>query len=763
MKKLIIGLGLMLMSLQLLAQVNTELRPPNFKQKIPAVQAHYLLPKIDNEQEREAEQKRQESAGDKMYRFGKEVEVDLPFFSLADHYITPNGNRISQFQIESKGAISINLILEDFHLASGATMFLTSEDGRYVGAYTSINNNEAEALGTEILKSDKITVVVEEPAKEIGNSRFTIKTIVHGYYNIDDIAKGLNTSGDCNVDVNCPLGVGWEQQRNSVAMMVSGGGFCTGALVNNTSGNIIPYFLSARHCGTNPTSWVFRFRWEAPQGQTVCAGTSNSGDGPTTMNVNGGVLRAQNGTSDFILVELNAAPNPSWGVYYNGWDKTDQNNATSGTGIHHPDGDIKKICQENQALSQTTISFNGFQNRTWRISDWDAGVTEPGSSGSPLFNQDKKLIGVLSGGQAACVGTNDNNQPDYYGRFGYAWDSGATPDARLKDWLDPNNTGITVLDGVDPATGSDSLDASLNNLTNIETTVCGTEVQPKFNMTNAGTNVINFAKISYGFNGSYNMSYYVTSPVAAGANFAISLPTLTSPTGSAVFNAKVDSVNAMVGDQDPSNDVLNKNFTAVNTDFNARLHLELDCYGSETSWELKAQSGAVLYSGGPYTDDMPDTIEVDFCLSYGCYNFIIKDSYGDGMTGCTSQEGGNGMYTLTNLNDNNVLANISEANANFGSTNTQNFCVDSSSGLKNLSMNQAISLSPNPGSESMTIKSESSDITHYIVYSSDGKMVIAESATSQVVQVNTSSLNPGVYLIHVETTTGNKTLRWVKK
>lgn len=763
MKKLILCLSLFLAGGYAIGQVDSQQTPPNFKSKIPQVQAKFVLPKIDNESEREVERKRQLASGDKMYRFGTEVAVDLPFFNLADHFLTPSGNRISQYALESKGALSINLILEDFHLASGAKLFLTAEDGRYIGAYTAVNNNDAEVLGTEILKSDKIIVVVEEPAAEIGNSRFTIKTIVHGYYDIDDIAKGLNTSGDCNVDVNCPLGSGWEQQRNSVAMMVSGGGFCTGSLVNNTTGNIIPYFLSARHCGTNPTSWVFRFRWEAPQGQTSCATTGNSGNGPTTMNVNGGVLRAQNGTSDFILVELNSAPNPTWGVYYNGWDKTDALTATSGTGIHHPDGDIKKICREDQALSQATISFNGFQNRTWKIADWDAGVTEPGSSGSPLFNQDHKLIGVLSGGQAACMGTNDNGLSDYYGRFGYAWDNGATPDARLKDWLDPNNTGITVLDGVDPATGPDTLDASLNSLTNVSSTLCGNQINPQLNLTNAGTNTINFVKITYGFNGGYNMSYYISTPVAPGANFPINLNGLTSSFGNNTFNIKIDSVNAMVGDQDPNNDIATKTFNAVNVDFTARLHLELDCYASETSWELQTQSGTVMYTGGPYIDDQPDTIVQEMCLSYGCYKFIIKDSYGDGMSGCTSAEGGNGMYVLTNLANNSVLATIAEADADFGTINTQNYCVDSSNELATILAEQAISLSPNPGTNLLTIRSESNNVTHYVVYSSDGKCVMDQTANESVVQVSTSELKAGVYLIHVQTETGNKTLRWIKK
>jgi lysyl endopeptidase len=193
------------------------------------------------------------------------------------------------------------------------------------------------------------------------------------------LKKLLVVSGNCNIDVNCPLGQGWENQRNAVACVVAGGGICSGSMVNNTSGTIIPYYLSANHCGTSPGSWVFRFRWERAAQHVICAQTnSTANNGPTNMTVNGGVLRANNSGSDFILVELNSAPNPTWGIYYNGWDRSDALTVTQATGIHHPSGDIKKICRENDPLTQQTTSFNGNPNtKVWRVANWDQGVTEP--------------------------------------------------------------------------------------------------------------------------------------------------------------------------------------------------------------------------------------------------------------------------------------------------------------------------------------------------------------------------------------------------
>ena len=69
---------------------------------------------------------------------------------------------------------------------------------------------------------------------------------------------------------------------------------------------------------------------------------------------------------------------------------------------------LQKICRENDPV--TTTSFGSVS--AWEVADWDEGVTEPASSGSPLFNQNQLLIGQLYGGSAACNGTTDNNQDD---------------------------------------------------------------------------------------------------------------------------------------------------------------------------------------------------------------------------------------------------------------------------------------------------------------------------------------------------------------
>lgn len=456
MHKLKYILVLCLGTFSVLAQTK-DLGPPDSWLNTDISQLNYItMPAVDVEEQLEIDSINRASGFTKTFRFGYEHYVDVNVFSQGHQYFNTNNQRVTQLAIECPDAISINLIFDQFKLAKGTLLYLYNDDKtQFIGAHTSNNNNPNNSLGVDLIYDSRMIIEVIEPQEVIGLSKLHLGTIVHGYKNLIEIAykfhlKGLNSSGSCNVDINCPEGAGFELQRNGVAMLVSGSGFCTGSLINcvtNTKDSITPYFLTANHCNSgNVVNAIFRFRWEAPYDGTSCATTQFSQNGPQNMNVNGAQFRANNVNADFLLVELNATPLEAWGVYYNGWDMTN-NPVSHANGIHHPSGDIKKFSQENDPLTQITQYFNGGDGYFWKINDWDIGVTEQGSSGSPLFNEDKRIIGVLSAGLAACNGTNDNGLHDIYGRFDVAYDDLSSPSDQLKHWLDPNNTGTQILDG----------------------------------------------------------------------------------------------------------------------------------------------------------------------------------------------------------------------------------------------------------------------------------------------------------------------------
>ncbi|MBU1983573.1 carboxypeptidase regulatory-like domain-containing protein, partial [bacterium] len=199
-----------------------------------------------------------------------------------------------------------------------------------------------------------------------------------------------------------------------------------------------PYFLTANHCLGSHSSWVFMFNYESP-------GCPNQ-NGPTNQTVANATLRANNAASDFALLQLSSPVPLTYNPYYSGWSREDVA-ATNSVGIHHPRGDIKKISfDDNPPVSDRYLGNSGVANSHWKIVQWDDGTTEGGSSGSPLYDQNHRITGQLHGGYASCTSLT----PDWYGKFSMSWDYGSSPSTRLRDWLDAANTGVMVLDGIDP-------------------------------------------------------------------------------------------------------------------------------------------------------------------------------------------------------------------------------------------------------------------------------------------------------------------------
>lgn len=724
------------------------------KVKIP--RTFEKMPHVDAEEQIRIDSLNKANGYDKVLRFGYEHHVEINVLEQGERTVTPNGDVYTTFGISCDEALSIHLIFDQFRLSENATLYLSDKDfTQYIGAHTSANNNEQNVLGTELIKSDEIIVQIFEPAEEVGLSELVIGTVVHGYRDVDimmnDMMKSLNSSGACNIDVNCPQGNGWSNQIKSVAMIVAGGGICSGSLVHNTSGNIIPYFLTARHCGTNVGGWSYRFRWEAPQSGVSCATTSPSANGPTNMTVNGAALRASNTNADWSLLELNAEPNPNWDIFYNGWDNSDALNVTRSTGVHHPSGDIKKICHSEMATIQQTISFNGDPNtRVWRVPSWTEGVTEQGSSGSPLFNQTGRVIGVLSGGTAACSGTNNNGGYDVYGRFGWAWDALPQNSNQLKHWLDPNNTGTNVLDGVNPLEPDFNLDIALTEITGVENIVCGNTAWPFITILNNGSDDITSVVVNYEYNGS-NGSLTWNGNLSTGQTTQIQLPDFSLNGGAnqitvTLFNPNNDT------DENPGNNSISSTFLSAADGEYITMDLTLDCYGDEITWEVLDHNGAVWYQGGPYTNSAsPQTITAEMCFAEGCYNLTIFDSWGDGLNGSADAncniDGEMELYRNTN---NQVLGEINASNVNFGDEITFPFCAESTVSLGELDMQSEIKVFPNPTSEMTTIDfGKISGQKHITVYDITGKVVWSSATDENQIEFDASSLTAGIFTLKI--------------
>ncbi len=345
-------------------------------------------------------------------------------------------------QVTAPNAVSLNFGFTRFSLPPGAELTIYSADRtQFIRSFTAKDNNVNSELWTPVIMSDDVVIEVTAPESVVGQVDIELGHVGQGFR-----AFGQTTlkAGSCNVDVACSDSKGWENQVNAVAVISTGGSrFCTGFMVNNTAGDRTPYFMTAAHCRiTAATAASLVVYWNY---QTSACGGGR--DGKLTDFQSGATHLVSGNRSDFTLVRLNAQPDPKWKVKYAGWDATTTGHDTPVVAIHHPSVDEKSISFENE---NAVISSYGGQSSPGdgthvRVIDWDKGTTEPGSSGSPLFNSSKRVVGQLHGGGAAC----GNDLSDYYGRLNTSWlGQGNSPTGGLAEFLDAARTGRLVTDTI---------------------------------------------------------------------------------------------------------------------------------------------------------------------------------------------------------------------------------------------------------------------------------------------------------------------------
>ena len=416
------------------AQISTGGIPYSFENNVRSDFQILTLPEV----EVEALLAEDEIASkDEPLRFGYPHSVSLDMNNSGTWQDLPDGTKLWRLQINCPEARSINLIYNDFHLPPEGEFYVYNDDLTSVyGAFTENNNKVHREFSTTPTSGSTTILEYHHPSENISDVSISISSVIHGYRDVFALLnRNFGDSGGCNNNVNCPEGIPWEEEIRSAAMILSSGGFrlCSGAMVNNVRQDLTPYFLTANHCLGGESTWIIMFNYQSP----TCANT----DGPTNFTVQGTTLLANRSQSDFALLLLQETPPESYNVHFAGWSAIDTA-PQEPVSIHHPSGDIKKISFDyDQGISDGWTNNDGSH---WRIATWEDGTTEPGSSGSPLFDQNHRIVGQLHGGEASC----SNNVNDYYGKVSTSWDAGSSSSSRLKDWLDPDDTGTMVLDGM---------------------------------------------------------------------------------------------------------------------------------------------------------------------------------------------------------------------------------------------------------------------------------------------------------------------------
>lgn len=372
--------------------------------------------------------------------------------------------RIWRVNIKVENAVGLGLYFSKFHLAPGDSLFVYSEDkSHFIGSFTEKNNKKNGLFATQEVKGESIFIELVDNKLNNEESTIVVSQILVAYVpmsfvvNNPGLRKPTETSDTCEVNVKCEEGEGWTDQRQGVVRIKAKVGdnafWCTGSIMNNTALNFAPYILTADHCAAyleeyssedDISQWMFQFNFESVScNDNTPAGPNQSMTG--AVKLSGSTHLGLDG-SDFLLLLLDESIPNNYNPYYQGWNANDEI-SENGITLHHPEGDVKKISTYTRPLEisqwQNTpgTHFQVYWDRTTN----GYGVTEPGSSGSPLFNSSKLIIGTLTGGLSNCTSPN---QPDMYGRLYYSWNQNGTLDSQqLQPWLDSLNTGLKVLEG----------------------------------------------------------------------------------------------------------------------------------------------------------------------------------------------------------------------------------------------------------------------------------------------------------------------------
>ncbi len=403
--------------------------------------------------------------------FGKVIPVSAELVGSAEKVIDDYLQHQS-IELQSENAKGLTVFLDDVFLPIGSKLYVSNHSGSEIYGPFSEQDVDNERLLPSQINGDKIKITVVYFRSSQLKPRLRVTELG---YNFGNLTKKENVFGsrdfgdseNCQVNVNCSEGDNWRKQQNSVVrIQVRAGdflGWCTGTIMNNTQQDCTPYVLTADHCQVLETSeateenfkdWQFYFNYEGPDCKDPRERDVSLGSYTGCKRLAHSKRRGSGGP-DMLLVKLDNTIEEFYNPHFAGWEHTDVA-SPSGIMIHHPSGDIKKISTYNTATIESEWDKSIMEDTHWEVywanTDNGKGVSEPGSSGSALFNNSGRVVGVLTGGASACKEDQDKGVspdfPDYFGKMTLGWGWLGNAESSLYPHLDGSNH-TPMLDGID--------------------------------------------------------------------------------------------------------------------------------------------------------------------------------------------------------------------------------------------------------------------------------------------------------------------------
>lgn len=343
----------------------------------------------------------------------------------------------------SNDASSLNFAFSNISLPKGAEIYVVSKDNRVVfGPVTCDVINKSSSYLTDLIPGDESTIYLYEPYEYFGESKFSIDKVIHGIQNNLNCENLGNRIVINPINTNVACKTEWVDSSKGVAGIFSSNGtICgNGTLMMSTDLSFKPYILLCydkidtngdQNLSTSEITtaenWAFRFN----KRKSDCSGTSNV----SSQLFNGATLRSFWYNSGFALMELNNEITSSH-IRWQGWDRS-SNIPSQGVCIYSINNDgYLYISSENHSLNSTNCSIRNLSH--WVIGLWDEGCSYGGNYGSPLFNQDHRVVGHLNHSDFDLVNMSSEI---CFGELPSSWTGNGTNTTRLSNWLDPAGTG----------------------------------------------------------------------------------------------------------------------------------------------------------------------------------------------------------------------------------------------------------------------------------------------------------------------------------
>lgn len=430
-------------TLPLKAQVSEGGMPPSFKSagtKSTSPLAAHNLSRLDTEA-----LALYNTENNIPLRYAVIESVDIDIKKQATRTLLTDSGTIWQYRINSPSGRSLQVIFRKYLVPDGAQLFLYNTDYSVVrGAYTDYNITDNLAFVTGDFPGDHVIIEYYEPAGVPFEGEIVIGSVGQAYIDILKPKSG-NTDSEGFIGVNCDEGIPFQNQKHSVCRYTFNDGqysyLCTGALINTVNNTVKPYFLTAAHCistAQKASTIVAYFNYEEAACTSVILDPSQT--------ISGSSLLTTGLASDYTLLQFNKLIPLSYNPFFAGWDTGDTPPENS-VSIHHPGGRAKKIAVDfdTAGINPKLIPWGGGSisppDTHWAV-NFDEGITSGGSSGAPLFDQNKRITGQLHGG----------SDFDYFGKLSYSWLHPENSYPSLQSFLDPGLTGVTSVDGFYPAT-----------------------------------------------------------------------------------------------------------------------------------------------------------------------------------------------------------------------------------------------------------------------------------------------------------------------